>query len=293
LGEKPALIDGPSGRVISYAGLAEAVRRTAAGLAARGLRKGDVFAIYSPNLPEYAVTVHAVASLGGVITTANPLYTGAELASQLSDAGARYLLTVPPFLEAAREAAVEARVEEVFVFGEADGATPFAALVGDGRMPGVRIKPFEDLLFLPYSSGTTGRPKGVMLTYRNLVANIAQTVAASDTVRETDTVIAVLPFFHIYGLGPVLNMGLSVGATIVTMPRFDLEHFLKNIQDHRVTVAFAVPPIVLALAKHPVVDRYDLSSLRLVFSGAAPLDADLTRACEERLGCPPCARVMA
>ena len=284
-GEKPALIDGTG--VTSYAELAGSVRRVAAGLAARGFRKGDVFAVYSPNLPEYAVAIHAVATLGGVVTTANPLYTADEFASQLNDAGAKYLLTVPPFLETARQAASRARIEEVFVLGEAEGATPFSALMHDGPVPDVRIEPREDLLFLPYSSGTTGRPKGVMLTHHNVVANVAQTIAHSDVVRETDIVIAVLPFFHIYGLSVVLNASLRIGATVVTMPRFALEGFLKSIQDHRATVVFAVPPIVLALAKHPLVDSYDLSSVRVIFSGAAPLDGDLSLACEQRLGCPP------
>ena len=287
LGEKPALIDGTSGRALTYAALANGAQRAAAGLYARGFRRGDVLAVYSPNLPEYALAVHATASLGGVITAANPLYTADELAAQLRDSEAKYLLTVPPFLETAREAAVRSNVREVFVFGEAEGATPFAELLGDGgQPPGAAIDPREDLLFLPYSSGTTGMPKGVMLTHHNLVANIAQITTGLDVVREDDTTIAVLPFFHIYGLGPIMNAGLYVGAKTVTLPRFELETFLRTIQDYRVTIAFVVPPIALALARHPLVEDYDLSSLRLVFSGAAPLDDGLARACATRLGCP-------
>src|ERR671937_3131768 len=121
LGEKPALIDAPSGRTITYAQLAESVRAVAAGLAERGFGKGDVFAHYAPNLPEYAVAFHAVATLGGVNTTANPLFTAHELARQLRDCGVRLLVTVPDQLEKATAAAEAAGVQEVFVYGEADG----------------------------------------------------------------------------------------------------------------------------------------------------------------------------
>jgi acyl-CoA synthetase (AMP-forming)/AMP-acid ligase II len=172
LADKPALIDGPTGRALTYGQLARAIRRAAAGLAARGFRQGDVFAIYAPNCLEYAVAFHAVASLGGITTTANPLYTVDELTCQLDDAGAVYLLTVPALMEKASQAAERAGVRELFVVGEAPGATPFASLLdGAGETPAVAIDPREDLVVLPYSSGTTGLPKGVMLTHRNLVAN--------------------------------------------------------------------------------------------------------------------------
>ncbi len=283
LGDKPALVDGPSGRVLTYRQLASAAERVAGGLAKRGFRKGDVFAIYSSNLPEYALAFHGVATAGGVVTTANPLYTEDELATQLVDAGAHFLVTVPPFLEKARAAATKAGVEEVFVFGEAEGATPFAALLAGGaEPPAVAIEP-DDLVVLPYSSGTTGFPKGVQLTHGNLVANIAQCFA-QEIASPDDTLLAVLPFFHIYGMNVLMNMGLYAGATVVTMPRFDLEEFLRVMQDRRVTVAYLVPPIVLALAKHPLVDRYDLSSLRTIWSGAAPLGSDLAAACGARVG---------
>src|SRR3990170_6521927 len=175
LGDKPAMVDGPSGRTLTYRQLADGVRRAATGLARRGFKKGDVFAIYSPNLPEYAVIFLAVASVGGINTTANPLYTADELAKQLADSRARFLITVPPFLDKAREAAKKSGIEEVFVFGTAEGATPFSDLLQAGdEPPAVRIDPREDLVVLPYSSGTTGLPKGVMLTHRNLVANLCQ-----------------------------------------------------------------------------------------------------------------------
>jgi acyl-CoA synthetase (AMP-forming)/AMP-acid ligase II len=284
-GDKPALIDGPSGRTITYEGLAKSVRAVAGGLAARGFAKGDVLAIYSPNLPEYAVAFHAVATLGGINTTINPLNTPNELAAQLNDSSARYLLTVPQLMDSAASAAGESKVEEIFVFGEAKGATPFASLASAGvDPPEVHIDPRKDLVVLPYSSGTTGGPKGVMLTHLNLVANLCQTESVLQ-VKETDVAIGILPFFHIYGMTVIMNSVVHRGGTVVTMPRFDLDQFLTTLQDHRVTRAYLVPPIVLALAKHPAVDIYDLSALELIMSGAAPLGADLSEACAERLGC--------
>src|SRR6266542_6352248 len=272
---RPALIDGPSGRTITYGELAGGARLAAAGLAARGFQRGDVFAIYCPNLPEYAVAFYAAQLAGGVNTTINPLYTVDELAFQLNDAGVSYLLTIPAFLDKAIQAAAQSGVREIFVLGEAEGATPFAALLRSGRQPpDLAIDPRADLAALPYSSGTTGLPKGVMLSHHNLVANLCQCQPVLGAASE-DVLIAVLPFFHIYGQG----------ATLVTMPRFDLEQFLTLMQDHRVTRAFVVPPIVLALAKHPLVDRFDLSSLNMIVSAAAPLSVDLEEACGKRLGC--------
>jgi acyl-CoA synthetase (AMP-forming)/AMP-acid ligase II len=286
-GDKPALIDGPSGRTISYGQLPALVARTAAGLAARGLRKGDRFAILSPNLPEYVIAFHAVASLGGVVTTVNPLYTAAEVARQLQDSAARFVLTVPPFLATAREAAAQSKVEEILVFGEAEGATPFAALLaGGGTAPSVAIDPARDLVALPYSSGTTGMPKGVMLTHRNLVAELCSIAGVTDAalILPEDTVLAFLPFFHIYGIVAFMNFSLLRGATVVTMPRFDLEQYLQLVQQYGVTILHLVPPIALALAKHPIVDRFDLSRIRGAFSAAAPLGDAVANALHARLG---------
>jgi len=285
LPDKPALIDGPTGRTFTYAQFARAVANVASNLAQRGFKKGDVFGIYSPNNPEYAIAFHAVASLGGIITPINPLYTQHEIAYQLKDAGARYLVTTPTCFDKAAAGAAEAGVEEIFSFGIVAGATPFdTLLVETGPPPAVAIDPINDLVVLPYSSGTTGLPKGVMLTHSNLVANLRQ-MEGLDYFYDTDTLICVLPLFHIYGLVVILNMGLYTGSTVVMMPRFELESFLQAAQDYEVSLAHVVPPIVLALAKSPVVENYRLPRLRTIFSGAAPLGKDLTKACMERLGC--------
>jgi acyl-CoA synthetase (AMP-forming)/AMP-acid ligase II len=289
LGDKPALIDAPTGRTLSYRQLSDSIRRVAAGLAARGFKKGDVFAIYSPNIPEYAVIFLAVAAVGGINTTANPLYTADELAKQLADSRARFLITVPPFLDKAKEAAKKSGIEEIFVFGSADGATAFAELFKAGaEPPAVRIDPREDLVVLPYSSGTTGLPKGVMLTHRNLVANLCQCEGMENWqgFAEHDVIMAMLPFFHIYGMVVIMMLGVAGGGTIVVMPRFEMQEFLTNVQRYRATVLPLVPPIVLGLAKHPAVAQFDLSSVRLVFSGAAPLGEDLAREVSKKLGCP-------
>jgi acyl-CoA synthetase (AMP-forming)/AMP-acid ligase II len=285
LADKPALIDGLSGRTITHGQLEEAVRRAASGLRQRGFQKGDVFAIFSPNLPEYAIAFHAVSLLGGIVTPINPLYTDDEVAFQLKDANAKYLVTVPQLLDKAFEAARRSQVKEVFVFGEAEGATPFASLLeSDGEVPEVSINAREDLVALPYSSGTTGLPKGVMLTHYNLVANLRQ-MEAIKYIHGDDRLVCVLPLFHIYGLVVIMNMGIYMGATIVMMPRFELEDFLGILQDHRVTLAHIVPPIVLSMMKHPSVKEYDLSNLKTIFSGAAPLGESVSRACTERFGC--------
>jgi len=289
LASKPAIIEGPTGRTITYAALADAIRRVATALHRRGLRKGDVLAIYSHNVPEYAYAFNGAASLGGIVSTANPLYTAGELAKQLKDCGARFLVTAPPYIEKAREAAAAAGVEEILVFGgDGERERRFEELLDVAAdPPAVSIDPAEDIVVLPYSSGTTGLPKGVMLTHRNIVANLCQINGAQDFdgYQEPDCILAVLPMFHIYGMVVILKLGLCNGATIVTMPRFDFEEFLATTQKYRITNLPIVPPIVLAMVKSPIVDKYDLSSVRLVFSGAAPLGEAQAQQLADRLHC--------
>jgi acyl-CoA synthetase (AMP-forming)/AMP-acid ligase II len=174
-------------------------------------------------------------------------------------------------------------VREIFVIGEARGATPFAELGRtSGIVPVVSICP-DDVVLLPYSSGTTGFPKGVMITQRTWVANLCQS-HVSHCLTPEDVVFCLPPFFHMYG-AYVLTLVLASGGTLVTMPCFDLPTFLETVQRYRVTRAYLVPPVVLALVNDPVVEIYDLSSLRCITSAAAPLGGDLARRCKERLGC--------
>lgn len=286
LGEKPALIDGPTGRTYTYRQLPGLIKRLAAGLAAHGLRKGDVFAIYTPNLPEYVLAFHAVASLGATTTMVPPLFTDEEIIKQLRDSGAKFLLTIPQLLGKAREVAQASGIRKVFVIGEAEGAVSFASLLDnvDPETP-VHIAPQEDVAALPYSSGTTGFPKGVMLTHWNLVAMLCQ-LEASEGFSQDDTLVCVVPMYHLYGLHVVVNQGLSQGATIVTLPRYDLDQFLQALEQYKVTIAPLVPPLVLALARAPQLGRHDLSALRLIHCGAATLADNIAQACTVRLGCP-------
>lgn len=290
LGDKPVLVYAPTDETLTLVELRSLIRRAAGGLKARGFGKGDVFAIYSPNQLHYPVAFHGVVHAGGTVTTANPHYRPDELAKQFEDCEPRFLLTTGEFLDQAREAAqLYGSIEEIFTFDGAEGSTPFAELLeGEELVEGPDIDPAKDLAALPYSSGTTGVSKGVMLTHRNLVANMCQLKGSNTLCRsisEKDTLIAVLPFYHIYGMGVIMNYALSQGARIVILPKFDLEEFLGAIQKYGVTYAHVVPPILVGLAKHPVVDQYDLSSLDLVNSGAAPLGEDLAQAVEKRLGC--------
>ncbi|MFF8524462.1 4-coumarate--CoA ligase family protein [Streptomyces werraensis] len=287
-GSTPALIDGTDGTTLTYEQLDRFHRRVAAGLAEAGVRKGDVLALHSPNTIAFPTAFYAATRAGASVTTVHPLATPEEFAKQLKDCAARWIVTVSPLLDSARGAAeLAGGVEEIFVCDSAPGHRSLIdMLASTAPEPVVGIDPAEDVAALPYSSGTTGVPKGVMLTHRQIATNLAQLQPAI-TAGPGDRVLAVLPFFHIYGLTALMNAPLRHGATVVVLPRFDLEQFLAAVQNHRITALYVAPPIVLALAKHPLVAQYDLSSLKHVISAAAPLDASLAAACAQRLGLPP------
>ncbi|MBI1417769.1 MAG: AMP-binding protein [Limimaricola sp.] len=282
--DEVVLIDGPTGRSLTAADVMDHVRRLAGGLGARGMGAGHTIALMAPNIPEYCTVFHAIAWAGGTVTTINPTYTAHEVRHQLTDAGAEMLVTIPAFLDTAREAIEGTGVTEIVVIGEAEGATPLAALMGDPQMEQAPVDIDRHIVVLPYSSGTTGLPKGVKLTHRNMVVNVDQTIAAID-YRPGEVTAAFLPFFHIYGMTVLMNIGLGGGGVGVTMPRFDLELFLRINQDHKSRRMILVPPVALALAKHPLVDQFDLSAVEIVFSGAAPLGAELSNAVAARLNC--------
>jgi len=283
LADKAAFIDGNTGDVTTYAELADQIRRLAGGLHSRGVGPGTTWAVMAPNVPMYPIVFHALAYAGATVTTLNPAYGPTEIAHQLKDSGATVLVTVGAFLETAGAAAKEAGIEEIFVLDEGD-APPISTLFGDPLAQAVAVDLDEHIVALPYSSGTTGFPKGVMLTHANLVGNLAQT-AAHLHVDEDDVAFAVLPFFHIYGMQILMNFSISRGATVVVVPRFDLVQMLELTAKYKMTRLYLVPPIVLALAKHPIIDNYDLSSVKEIFSGAAPLSGELAEAAAARLGC--------
>ncbi|MFI1399398.1 4-coumarate--CoA ligase family protein [Streptomyces sp. NPDC020681] len=287
-GETIALIDGVNGTTVTYAQLDLFHRRIAAALAAAGLRKGDVLALHSPNTVAYPAVFYGATRAGATVTTVHPLATAEEFAKQLRDSSARWIVTVSPLLEAARRAAeLVGGIQEIFVCDQAEGHVSIFDMLGStAPEPDIETDPAEDVAALPYSSGTTGVPKGVMLTHRSIATNLAQLYPLMP-LGPGERILAVLPFFHIYGLTALMNAPLRQGATVVVLPRFELETFLAAIEKHRITALYVAPPIVLALAKHPAVAQYDLSSLRNIICSAAPLDAELAAACSKRLGLPP------
>ena len=280
LAERPAMIDGPTGRTVTFGQFAERIRRLASAFADEGVGPGVTWALMAPNSPEYAMIFHGIAFAGGTVTTLNPTYGVREIAHQLKDAQAKVLISSVAFEETAQGAADELGIPVIFF--DKDGALE-ERLKSEPMISQVPVDP-GDVVVLPYSSGTTGFPKGVMLTHENLVANVLQ-LEAHKQVDEGEVCYAVLPFFHIYGMQVLMNFMLARGATVVTVPRFDMVQMLELTQKHEVTRLFLVPPVVLALAKHPIVDKYDMSPVREIFSGAAPLGGELAEAAAARLGC--------
>jgi acyl-CoA synthetase (AMP-forming)/AMP-acid ligase II len=284
--DAPAFLDGTTGKSLSYTQFAGYVEKIAAALAERGIAQGDVVALFAPNLPEWAALFHGILRANGIVTSANSMYTAGELAHQLKDSGAKLLITVSPFLDRALPGAKEAGIEadHVLTIDPTDGHESLADLLGTSATPPAANRTANDTAVLPYSSGTTGLAKGVILTHRNLVANLCQVDVMGEVTSETK-IMAFLPFFHIYGMTVMMNQGLYKRATVVTMPRFDLEQFLTITAEHRVDRLYIAPPVAVALAKHPIVDKFDLSCVKTIFSGAAPLDGELGRAVAKRLDC--------
>lgn len=272
--DRVVLIDGPSGAQWTGAQLMAEIKALAGGLTARGFGAGHRVALMAPNCPGFAVVFHAVAWAGGTLTTLNPTYTAAEVRHQLRDSGAEVLFCIPAFAEIAREGMVGTDCAHLVMLDDWQG-TPLAAQVP--------VDLDRHVVVLPYSSGTTGLPKGVMLSHRNLVVNVDQGLAVIKILPD-ETLVAFLPFFHIYGMNVMMNTHLVAGARLICMPRFDLAAFLGFVQQYKVRMVMAVPPVANALTKHPMVDQYDISSLQVIVSAAAPLGAELSNACAARTG---------
>lgn len=287
--DKVALVDASSGDKLTYGQLVNGALSAATGLAELGIEIGDVVALISHNQPVFAVAAYAVMAAGAVITPMNPALTVGEMAKQIATANATVVITSVAAAEKAGEAAAVCGVGHVFVLGRqiSVDAKPFDDLTttgGPASSP-VAVNPRSALAALPFSSGTTGPAKGVMLTHRNLVANIEQHASVWH-LDERDVVAAVPPFFHIYGFNVILNGALRAGATIVTLAPYSLSTYLQMVEHHRVTRAFLAPPMALALASTDEVHNYDLSSLHLGLCGGAPLDVDVAEQAQKRLGCP-------
>jgi acyl-CoA synthetase (AMP-forming)/AMP-acid ligase II len=257
-----------------------AARGMARALQDKGIAKGDMVGIYAPNSVEYAVALHGALIAGATVTTLNPLYREREVEHQLHDAGAKLVFTLESLMPLVES--VRGELPKLQHIVPLEQAWDMAKSAGGDPKP-VAIDPMNDIAVLPYSSGTTGLPKGVMLTHHNLTSNMRQTLATG-LLNESDVTLDILPFYHIYGMAVLLNCGLAAGITQIVLPRFDPGVAFKLVAEQRVTALFLVPPAVLALANIPL-DAFDLSSVRLIVSGAAPLPAEVGRRASEKLSC--------
>jgi len=273
LGDKPAVIQGETGQILTYRQLVEGSARVAAGLSRAGLAPGQPVALALPNSIEFVLAWFGALRAGAWVVPMNPVYTPAEMEYQIRDSGARHLIAVPD-----RAAALQPAVDRVF---STDGGW-HELIECPAPPPDVHPGP-QDLAVLPYSSGTTGKPKGVMLTHANVVANMRQ-VWGADEVKRDDIIVNMMPVYHVAGLSAVLNSYLGRGAAVVLMRRFDLEAWLALNERYSATILAVPPPVILAVAKSPLWERFRLHTIQRAACGAAPLGAYLQRAFEERTG---------
>ncbi|XP_027368420.1 4-coumarate--CoA ligase 2-like isoform X1 [Abrus precatorius] len=285
---RPCLINADTGETLTYADVDLTARRIAAGLNNIGIRQGDVIMILLRNCIQFPLAFLGASHRGAVITTANPSYTPAELAKQITATKSKLIITQAAYVEKVKSFAENNDVTVMCIDStEEDDVMHFSTLTNanETEAPAVKINP-DDVVALPFSSGTSGLPKGVMLTHRNLVTTVAQLVDGENPHQYThreDVLLCVLPMFHIYALNSILLCGIRAGAAVLIVQKFEITTLLKLIEKHRVTVASLVPPIVLELVKNGEAFRYDLSSIRAVVTGAAPMGVELQDAVKARL----------
>jgi 4-coumarate--CoA ligase len=277
--DRPCLINGSNGVTYSYAQVELTARKVASGLDKLGIKQGEVILLLLQNCPEFVFAFLGASHIGAIITTANPFYTPAEVAKQAKAANVKLIITQSLYVDKVKDLAKENDVKVMCVDSPPEGYLHFDELTqaNENDIPAVKINP-DDVVALPYSSGTTGLPKGVMLTHRGLVTSVAQQVDGENPnlyFHKEDVILCVLPLFHIYSLNSVFLCGLRVGAAILIMQKFEIVKLLELVEKFKVTIAPFVPPIVLAIAKSPDMDKYDLSSIRTVMSGAAPMGKEL------------------
>ncbi len=294
------------GRRISYQELQELVDRCAAALYALGLRPGDRLALLLPNLPQYPIAFYGALKLGLIVVQLSPLASANELAQLLSDSGAETVVTLRRFYGLIAKAQTETQLKRIILTdvsdylppvlkllyplqqrlrGEHEAAPPKSSEIyqfGEllqrytKKPPQIAIAPERTVALLQYTGGTTGLPKGVMLTHRNLVANALQLRAWFPRAhRGEGTFLSVLPFFHVYGMTVALNVPVSQGATLILIPRFAIEELLRAIKRYRPTIFPGVPTIYVAINHHPHIERYALSSIEECIAGAAPLPLEV------------------
>jgi long-chain acyl-CoA synthetase len=273
-GDKPALVT-PAGDSYTFREVDARASSIAAAVASAGITPGDRVAIAMHNVPGFVWAYFGILRAGGVVIPLNPTLTVPEVRRVLDDSGASLVTGVSPAGDAARAAVSEAGIRYVDAGEWPEGATGAAAHAAAD----------DDLAVLAYTSGTTGEPKGVMLTHANLLANVEQQMAIPDAhVEPTDVLLLSLPLFHIFGLNVTLGLVARTGATGVLTDRFEPIECLRLIHQHRVSVMFGAPTMYTALVNTPGADQYDLSSIRLAISGAAPLPAEVLRRFKELFG---------
>jgi acyl-CoA synthetase (AMP-forming)/AMP-acid ligase II len=279
--EKTALVDASCGRRLSYAEYGETVEALARGLVATGLKAGEVVAIFLCNSWEFSAAYHATTLAGGIPTLLNPTYREREVRYQLSNSSAAFLITDGPNIQGVNLAGLP-NLRRVFCTREqGSGAEPFFNLLRpmSAMLPEPDRSSKESLAALPYSSGTTGLPKGVMLSHHNLVANVYQFLGPNaSALSPHDNILCFLPLYHIYGLNVLLNPALILGATLVLMPRFGVPQLTRLLIDESITMMPLVPPAMNALCLAAETEQFPTNhKLRWVKSGAAPLPPDLPR----------------
>ncbi|OAP59373.1 hypothetical protein AYL99_06671 [Fonsecaea erecta] len=288
--DKPIFIDAVTGAHRTYGDIKRRSRSLAHGLRELGVKPKDIVALFSPNSIDYAILCYGIIGCGATVSPVSAAYTPLELEAQLETSGARFLIAHSSLLQTAEQAIKSnPAIQIIQADGVRDkkGKSTAEALASDcPPSPLVSIEPSEAedrLCFMCFSSGTTGRAKGVMTTHKNLTSNMQQWDAQlpSETTGKSTTV-AFLPFSHIYGLTSFIAINTFVGNTAVVLARFDLEVFLSSCQKYRPEMVNVVPPVMLLMAKHPLMQKYDLSSLQRVFSAAAPLSVELRQAVEAR-----------
>lgn len=280
--EKPCLINGTTGEVYTYAEVELTARRVASGLNKLGIQQRQVIMLLLPNTPEFVLSFLGASYRGAIATAANPFFTPAEVSKQAKASDAKLIITQASYFEKVKEFAQDKNndVKIICIDSAPEGCLHFSELTqaDENDLPeDIDILP-DDVVALPYSSGTTGLPKGVMLTHKGLVTSVAQQVDGENPnlyFHSEDVILCTLPMFHIYALNSIMLCGLRVGAAILIMQKFEIGLLLQLIQKYGVTIAPIVPPIVLAIAKSTDTDKYDLSSVRMVKSGAAPLGKEL------------------
>jgi len=288
--ERTALVDSSCGRTLSYADYAQLVESLAHGLVAAGLQPGQVVAILLPNSWEFAITYHAATLTGGIPTLLNPAYREREVRYQLENSGATFLVTDGPLLKEIDLSGLPCLQRVFATRNPKPGTEDFRVLLKptSAKLPHITSLSRETVAALPYSSGTTGLPKGVMLSHHNLVANVYQILAPnSSPLYPDDTMLCFLPLYHIYGLTLALTLSLVRGIKLVLMPRFDIAKLTALVQEHGVTMIPMVPPAINALCQAAEAGAFPKQhTIRWIKSGAAPLAPELPRRLTDLTGIP-------